>query len=468
MHWKILALAGALAIGAHAGVALSEAAAQTAKTSNSSASVPLSDICVMPVPGTEADAIGVAIGPMIEAPKGNGVIIDSIEGLFHLGLDGSIKSLQSRQKTKSGGWTGELVALPWSDEIVAVGVDTWIIHQDLSIEEVGHGGFRRLIGVFPSIQSVFSKTTRVVGWNPFYGASLDNFLETINLTNKKYRLFASKTAVDYFPKIVDAPWFGAPIAWEPSGPFSVDRDGNLRKFEVEDIDPVDIEKLKDHEVVGLYYFAHEFFSVSSLRTLYVSAFDWYQIGPDRRASKIKGLPPYVEVSTHFDPGSNYALFGTAKGVYAVSPDGIARPLSGPSGSHNAIHLFAEDPDDRYLLAGGDDGLFRIRKDSLESAPVPNGSANIIGPVAEILPIGFARLSLVFTANGTFVYENGEIKAVPPLAAFIRPARPAPISIMPHLRRVLISKSDLRAPVINELRRSAEDGTCTRPLASATP
>jgi hypothetical protein len=66
-----------------------------------------------------------------------------------------------------------------------------------------------------------------------------------------------------------------------------------------------------------------------------------------------------------------------------------------------------------VLAGGDDGLLRIQEDSLEMALIPNGSADIIGSVRQIIPVGFAHLDLVVTSNGTYSFEGGSRASATP-------------------------------------------------------
>jgi hypothetical protein len=270
--------------------------------------------------------------------------------------------------------------------------------------------------------------------------------------------------VVYVSHIVDAPWFGTPISWEVSGPFSVDREGNLKKFEVEDVDPADAEMVKEHGPGGFNYFAHDFFSVPRTSTLYVLTSDWYQIGADRRGFRIRGFPPNTEVVSHFDPGSGPILFGTTKGAYAVSSDGTAQVISGLTG---AVRVFAQDPSDQYVLAGSTDGLFRIRTGTLAVERIPNGSADVIGTIGRILHVDFANIDIVYTERGAFAFEGDEIRAVPSLAPWVTrvfpSAGPLPIFVLPHLQRVLVSKSDRTGPIISELRRSANDGTCPVPL-----
>jgi hypothetical protein len=427
--------------------------------------LPMSDICLMPIPGTGADVLGFAVGDMIEAPKNNGVLIDTVGGLFHQRLDGSIESLQPR----TGQYTRTLAALPWSDEVVAVGVSETIVRQDLSVEEVFRQRSSELFGIASSIQSVFLRTAKyTTGRNPFFGRDISYFLESINVRNGKYRLVPSETKVPYGTFIVDAPWFGTPIVWEESGPFSIDREGILRKFDIEEADPEEAKRAKQGIPGGMNWFAHQFFSVPRFRTLYVRTNGWFRITPNQQALRMKGLSADITVLDSFDPGSGDALFATTAGIFAVGPDGVTRALIGSTTPRQLVHVLVQDPTSEFVLAGGEGGLLRIQKDSLEIAMIPHGSADIIGSVKQIIPVGFADLDLVVTSNGTYSFEGGKLETVPLLTSLSPFNAPLQVSVLPHLKRALINRRNDVGPMIYELRRSGPDGACGMPLASASP
>jgi hypothetical protein len=421
--------------------------------------LPKSDICLMPIPGTGANVLGFALSSIIEAPKANGVLIDTVGGLFHQSMDGSIESLQPR----TGQYGRTLVALPWSDEVFAAGVSETVVHQDLSVEEVFHQQWSNLIGVFPSTQSVILESNEVVGSNPFFGQTLSNGIEVINEVNGKYQLVAAKSGgFDYDPILsVDAPWFGTPIIWGDSGPVSIDRQGIIRKFEVENFNG------------GILDFAQQFFSVPRFQTLYVRMSyiqngGWFRITPNRQWLPIKGLSKETIVFTNFDPGSGDALFATSAGIFTVSPDGVVHALMGDMAPRHSVYALAQDRDDEFVLAGGDDGLFRIRKNTLEVTSIPNGGADVIGSVKQIIPIKFANFDLIVTSIGTYTFEDGNLEAVPALAHSTGLSALSPVSVLPNIQRVVVGRRNDVGPMIYELRRPGPDGVCKLPLASSHP
>jgi len=62
---------------------------------------------------------------------------------------------------------------------------------------------------------------------------------------------------------------------------------------------------------------------------------------------------------------------------------------------------ARTSDDRVVLAGGAEGLFRIDLENYELQQVPNGSKDTIGAVRDITSSHYAGFDIVDAANGTY-------------------------------------------------------------------
>ncbi len=114
------------------------------RAQNLSDDIPQSDLCLRPVAGTDEHSIGFFIGGMIEAPGNNGLLLDTVSGLFIQKTDGPFVALERRE----GAYTRNLVRIPGSDQIVTVGLDSEVIHADLSRESTGN--WLKSGGVLPS------------------------------------------------------------------------------------------------------------------------------------------------------------------------------------------------------------------------------------------------------------------------------------------------------------------------------
>lgn len=403
--------------------------------------IPDSDLCLRPVPGTDAPSIGLAIGNMVEAPGDKGLLIDTVAGLFLQKADGTFVNLQPR----GGQYTRSLAKLPWSDEIIAIGANETVIRRDLSIEDVASHQSSDLFGVFPSIQSALVAVSGVNG----------PMISLLRSDNGKYRLITTKLL--RLDAAVDAPWFDTPVLGNYPGLSSMDRNGVLMPFAILQ------SKGSSSPAVNIYTrllsAASDFFAVGRFQTIYVrqQRSGWFRITRDRELLPIRGLPDEL-VFAHFDPGSGDVLFGMSQGIFAVNANGDARKLSGDAVPSHVIRAFANTSNS--IIAGGNDGLFEVQPDSFTATPVGNGGVEAIGSIHGIVEVGFGDLDIIEASNGTYAFEAGKLSRIRDLAAVSGASRPF---VFPHLRRVLVKKRFEVGPLLSELARYDDQAQCTKPI-----
>jgi hypothetical protein len=403
--------------------------------------IPESDICVRPIPGTDAASLGPSVGHVMEAPKGNGLLVDSVRGLFHIAPDGAVRPLQPR----SGSFLRSLAPLPWADEVFAVGSIDSVVHQDLSIEEVGKGGSSDLLKVLPSIRSALVDT-----------GNSGAMIALLHRDGDRYRLIETDTSENDIDVIVDAPWFGGPIVGNWHGLFSMDREGHLAEFDVDGL-PRDYSGRYSFSGLTRWYGVRDFFSVPRFRTIFAWKRGWFRISPDRKWLPLSGLPEHARVVATFDPGAGEVLFGTKMGVFAVDEAGRARPLAGGFAPRRTIRAFAREARGGATLAGGDEGLFRIARDELSALPLENGTAETIGSVTRIVALGDSEVAIVEASNGTYALENGRISLIRDLVTAGAYSR---VSTFPRVPRILVKKEGDAGPVLHELARRDGHGACS--------
>jgi hypothetical protein len=398
-----------------------------------------SNLCLRGIPGSTESSIGFAIGGLAEAPVNNGLLLDTNLGLFLQRKDGSFVNLQPR----TGQYTRSLVRLPWSDDVMIAGFGSAVVRDDLSLDRLDRDGI--LKGIFRSIQGALIVTGGDEG--PAW---------LLRLENGRYRL--QETKLKEVQATLDAPWFGGALVWTRSGLFLLSADGNAVPFEVSNANPPSPIglSLSGASYSRILFDVDDFFAIDRFKTAYVRLQHggWFRITPDREWLPVRGLPNEL-VLAHFDSGSGEALFGTRHGIFAVNGDGDARRLDGAGYPSQIVRAFTSSGSS--IIAGGNEGLFEIRKDLSDSAPVANGSVASIGAVADIFDSGFAGFDIVAASNGTYAFENGSLKRIRDLSAAGRASEPW---IFPGLRRILVTKSAESQSLLFEFGRYAGGGQCT--------
>jgi hypothetical protein len=399
-----------------------------------------SNICLRPVANTNVSDIGFAAGDMIEAPKGRGVLIETVRGLFLLAPDDKITPLQPRE----GQSTGSLAFLPWSGEVFAGGVVDTVIGPDLSITAIAKRRFSRFVGAFPSIQSILLQRD-----------SSGGTVQLARRENGGYRLIDTQITRSGIGPIVDAPWFSAPIMANWRGLFSLDREGQLSAFVVEGTPS------------GLGFFStlsgfgtRTFFAVARFRTIYVLRNGWHRITPERRWLPIDGLDDSVNVLAVLDPGSGEVLFATSAGVFAVNAEGQARRLTNEAAPRRSIRTLAAGVTPGFVLAGGDEGLFEISIKDMEIHAVPNGTDDTIGSVRRITSAPYAKLAIVEASNGTYALDKGSLYLIRELSAADTAGG---VKAFDTARRVLAKASRQDGTLLFELSRRDAVGACASSL-----
>jgi hypothetical protein len=395
---------------------------------------PESNICLKPVPGTDANSIGFAVGQMIAAPGDRGVLFDSVRGLFLLTADDKITQLESR----GGQYTRSLARLPWSGEVIAAGSMETVVRNDMTVQMVASSQHSDLLGVFPSIRSAV-----------IVAGTSGRPIKLIQLEADQYRRVDTPLSRDDVAFIVDAPWFGGPLVETRNGSFLMNRDGQLTKIDVQN---------PDSSRPGLFG-AFDPFAIERFRTIYLWRNGWFRITPDRQGMPVKGLPRDAVVNTSLDPGSGGVLLATSKGVFAVDQDGNARRLGegSPISLTNSRSL-ARAPEDNAILSGGTEGLFRIDLDSYEVQPVPNGSKDIVGTVLQITESQFAHFDIVKATNGTYAFTKSGLQVIPALSAASNASR---VFVFEQQHRMLVTKRGDNLPVLYDIGRRDAAGTCGR-------
>jgi hypothetical protein len=396
--------------------------------------IPDSNICLRPVPGTDAASIGFAVGQMIASPGDRGVVFDSVRGLFLLGADDKIIQLESR----GGQYTRSLARLPWSDEVIAAGTMESVVRNDMTVQMVAHSQHSDLLGVFPSIQSA-----------AVVADSSGGPIKLIRLEADRYRRVDTPLSKADVAFIVDAPWFGGPLVETRRGPFLMNRDGQLTEFNMQNLGGAR---------PGLFG-AHDPFAIDRFRTIYLWRDGWFRITPDRQLLPVHGPLRDAFVNANLDPGSGGVLLATSKGMFALDQDGNARSLGerGPTATANFGSL-ARTPEQGVILAGGTEGLFRINLDSYELQPVPSGSKDIIGAVLQITESRVADFDIVKASNGTYAFTRTGLQVIPALSAASNASR---VFVFEGLHRMLVTKWGDDLPVLYDVGRRDFAGNCQR-------
>jgi hypothetical protein len=397
--------------------------------------IPPSGICLRPVPGTDAEAMGDAIGGTIEAPNGDGVLIDTASGLFHLQDDGAIVLLQH----KDGSYTRELAPLPWSGDVIAAFGDTSIVRQDLSVESLGIQDDNRLLGVFSSIQAVLLVT---------HGGGR---IVLTRLSGGQYHL-ATPITKNEIQAVVDTPWFGGPLVeTRTGGIFLMDRAGALSKFALpQGNDPITLAGA---------------FVVNRFQTVYGQVKGLFRLTSDRQSHSVAGWPDSAVALTMFDPGEGDVLFGTTAGIVSVSSDGVARRIDDRGAPSGTIRTFAREPGSTRIIAGGDEGLFSLSPGASSVSAVANGSADAIGPVERITEVPFAGIDIVKATKVTYAVTNDKPQVIGDLSAA---STMSGLTTFPRLHRAFVTKRAATGAQLYELGTHTADAPCGRFTGATNP
>jgi hypothetical protein len=397
---------------------------------------PDSSICLRPVHAANAASIGDVIGEMIAAPGDHGVLLDSVRGLFQLDADDKITQLESRGEMGDR-FTRSLARLPWSDQVIAAGTVETIVRNDMTVQLVARSQHSDLLDVFPSIRSAAVVADFARG--PIL---------LIRLDGDQYRRVdtaLTRADVDF---IVDAPWFGGPLVETRRGLFLLNRDGQLTAFELRNLDA---------RPPGL--FKTVAFVIDRFRTVYVWRDGWFRITQSRQLLPVHGMPQHTLLNASLDPGSGSVLLATSAGLFAMDQDGNASHLgAGSPADHAHFGSLARTSDDRVILAGGTEGLFRIDLDNYELQQVPNGSKDIIGAVRDITSSHYAGLDIVDAANGTYSLSDKGLELIHDLSAASNASR---VFVFEQQHRMLVTKRGYSRPVLYEIGRRNSGGTCQR-------
>ena len=398
---------------------------------------PDSNICLRPVPGSDAASIGDVVGEMIAAPGNRGVLFDSVRGLFLLTADDKITVLESRGEP--GRFTRSLTRLPWSDEVVAAGTIETIIRNDMNVQVVASSQHSDLLGVFPSIRSAAVVTD-------FSGRPI----KLIRLDGDRYRRVDTALSRADVAFIIDTPWFGGPLVETRRGLFLMNRDGQLAEF-----------KLQNLVAQPGLFSALDPITIDRFQTIYIWRDGWFRITPDRQWLPVHGLPRDALVNSSLDPGSESVLFATSKGVFAVDQEGNARNLgAGGPLDRASFRSLARAPKDRGILVGGREGLYRIDPDSYEIQPIANGSKDIIGAVLQITEAQYLGLDIVEASNGTYALTDRGPSLIHDLSAANNASE---VFVFEQLRRMLVTKRGDGISVLYDIGRRHSGATCQREL-----
>jgi hypothetical protein len=404
--------------------------------------IPESDLCLRPMEGTDERSIGFAIGGIIEAPGAGGLLIDTVAGLFLQKPDGSWRNLQPR----TGHGTHVLLRAPWADEVLSSTGS--VVFPDLSIER--HEYYLKFHHVLSGIHAILLHDD-----NGFNGAGL--------LRRDGGRHDFRKTGLMGVNGIADAPWLNAAFVSTRNGLFMIDRNGNEypAKFVNQDDRSVTWSGFDGSVIRERLFGVSSMLSLARFKQIYVSKGNagWWRITPDMRLLPIASLP-VNSVLSYFDPGSGSMLLGTTSGVYAINEEGKADKIDLPQGPSNSVRDIVRAGD--AVIAGGIAGLFEI-EDLSRIRHVTNGDALHIGAVSRMDEVAFAGLALVKTSEGTFAYEAGTLSRVSDLSSATGTSRP---TVLPNLRRVLVSREFTTGPRLFDVARRGADGACSAPLGVA--
>jgi hypothetical protein len=413
------------------------------------AQLPTSDLCLSPIPGTDAKSIGFAIGGMVEAPKNHGVLIDTVGGLFLLSPDNKVTTLQ----TRTGQFTRDLANLPGTDSVLAIGARDDLVVSDLSIQPIATNQHSEILDVFPTLQSalIFAQPLGDGGKN------LVQKVQLISVRDGKIQTVDAALRRGDYHRFVDAPWFGTVVVQDQHQLALLDNNGNMQPMPFSSN-----AAAQQTEVYAKFAGISDsmaFFGVERFKTIFIKSKRWMKLTADRQIIPVDGLPPEVFVFDTFDPGKGNVLLGTNMGVFEVNQDGTARRFEGVAPRHT-VRTFGRDFHRNAVLTGGDDGMFQIDPDTHTVTPVGGASSDEIGSVAKIQEIPFGGFDIVQASKGA--YEFGD-KGLSASSELLFAGGAAKIRSFPDLKRVLIQTRDDRSPMVLELARKSPNGACSRPL-----
>ncbi len=402
--------------------------------------MPASNLCFRPIEGSSDRAVL----PFVDwalSPEGDRLLVSSSKGLFQIGMDRSFGRVPGTEPQSHG----VPVELPWDGSvfIAAKGAHRILEKSGQSRPVRGEGGLYQFPAhpvLLPSLKTV------VLGGTQFYDyLGPDDTLAKFTDREGKAAILARAP--------VETPWLGGDLVYS----------WGLKLFTPgEPLRPLVLEGsvepgFRDH-LNGLLYALPRFRSV-----LIATGLGWRRLTEDRRIETVPGLDREVSsILSIADPGRGDILLGTSEGLYRIDAQGTARPVA--EAGKGAVRVLRSSSTQGGLIAGGDNGLFRIADDGRVVA-VQQADAATIGAVYGVVDVPWARLTVVAAARGFFVID--EAGAVTRLD--MRPAHGSspfqPMSAFVPLRAVFVfgpaQSSDKGA--IFELGRRTEAGACMAPL-----
>ena len=400
------------------------------------ARVPAGNLCLAPLLGTEPAILGDRVFQLLAAPGDGGLLLSSRRGLLHRGLDGQIALLLPGRESNPF----QLLRLPWSDEVLAISFDTSLVRRDLSVERVVSGLLIEPIGLASSLKSALFKVRGRLSVLP-----VDEPKPILQHT----AVFASASRA-----WADAPWLNGVLIADFDKFYRLDRHGQTEEL----------------SITGFKRFSSpspsKLIALPRWKTILAAGNDGlFRITADLRWEPVEGWHR-MGLLEAFDPPSGDVLLGTTTGLRALDAEGRSYGLTGGLQPKRTIRSIVAEQGADTLLAGGDEGLFRVDLANGRVQPVENGDAETIGAVSRLVPIPFARATIVVASNGSYVLEEAGLRSAPELSAIVPWAQILP---MPSISTVYVdasvrgSTSDAERPLLQTLMRRDGDGHCRAPL-----
>jgi hypothetical protein len=328
------------------------------------------------------------------SPERDRLLVSGSKGLLQIAKDRSF----GRVAELGPDYSGKPIELPWDGSVFvgAVGTSSSVILEKSGRVRPVQGEAQRRSDTFHTHVELPSLKTIILGsggTHSGYGFTLSHYLgpdDTIaRLTDEKGK------AIILNEPPMDTPWLGGAL---------VNYFG-LKLFRPgEPLRPLSLAGNWSGQIAAVQAPRWYPRAVPRFRFVLMTTRDgWKRLTEDRWILEVPGIDPATShILSIADPGRGDVLLGTSDGLYRINEQGMANPI--PEAGRGAVRLIQQSSALDGLMAGGENGLFRV-VDGSRVVAVDGGDAMTIGAVFGVVDVPWARLTLIAAARGFFVLDR---------------------------------------------------------------
>jgi hypothetical protein len=322
------------------------------------------------------------------SPEADRLLVSSSKGVFQIAKDRRFGPVPGLGPEYRGG----PVELPWDGGVFIAAADGAHLVLEKSGQsrpvrnEVGRSGTLTGHAVLPSLRTVLLGNGSSF---PYYFGPDDTVARIKDDKGKG-------VVLNQLP--AETPWLGGDLV-NYFGP-KLFRPG-------EPLQPLPLEGNDSSQIAAMRNSPGPFYALSRFRSVLIpTRKGWKRFTEDRRIEEVAGIDPALtSILAIADPGRGDVLLGTAEGLYRIDEKGAASRIM--EAGRGAVRVLRHSSALNGLMAGGEDGLFRV-VDGSRIVPVAQGDPMTIGAVFGAVDVPWARLTLIAAARGFFVLESNEM------------------------------------------------------------